>query len=177
MSAFAQISPPQSSSRSSTMRCVVCSRCSASLDLSCGCSDALGAGPNGLFFALIGPLLCTTPASDAQQGTDPLLDCLCGCACSELGFACEAEQVDCFHFPFVLTASPACSDVERGECVCRGFGCDRTPLVFAGTCPEGCLTSSGTAAPTSAPTPEPTPTIPVIPLENSFGAATRIATS
>jgi hypothetical protein len=99
----------------------------------------------------------------AQTGTDPLLDCLCRCACSAEGWACEQEQVDCYHFPFVLTASPECSNPALGDCVCRGFGCGRARLSFAGACPEACL--SGAATPTASlptaplPTSTPPPTL------------------
>jgi hypothetical protein len=103
----------------------------------------------------------------AQQGTDPFLDCLCSCACMDAGWACGQNDVNCFHFPDVLTASPECSQPELGACVCRGFGCGRAAVPEGGECAHACQTAFGTpnATTTVSPTPQPTATAATVSFE------------
>ncbi len=109
-----------------------------------------------LFLLLVAGWVPGSASGGAPEGTDPLLDCFCTCACADVGWSC-GEAVTCVYFPFVFTASPACSDPDLGECVCRGFGCGRAEIAGEGACVEECRAQNG--APTTTPSPAATPTV------------------
>lgn len=101
---------------------------------------------------LVVALCCHAFTAQAQQQSQPLLNCYCECTLNP-----NHGEASCYYHPDVVTSFPSsdsCRNTLLGPCVCQGFGCVRGPMNTSGECQDSCRRIYG-----NLPTPTRTPTI------------------